>query len=232
VVVHGGGPQIDETLATMGVVSERIDGLRVTDRHTMDVVEMVLGGRVNQEIVTLVCRHGGRAVGLSGKDDGFLRAEKVDKMRTKKGDWVDPGRVGAMRSVKTEIVQRLLSADFIPVIAPVAVDEHGDSLNVNADFVAAAVAGALSAEKLVVMTDIAGVKGNTGELLASLTRAQVEALEGDGTISGGMIPKVRCALDAIDAGVSKVHIIDGRTAHAILLEIFTDRGVGTEIVAG
>jgi acetylglutamate kinase len=232
VVVHGGGPQIDQTLTQLGVQSERIDGLRVTDRRTMDVVEMVLGGQVNQDIVTAICRHGGRAVGLSGKDDGFLLADRVETMRTKKGDWVDPGRVGAMRKVKTEIVERLLTGGFIPVIAPVAVDDQGDSLNVNADFVAAAVAGALAAEKLVLMTDIAGVKGKSGDLLASLTRAQVAALEADGTISGGMIPKVRCALDAIEAGVGKVHVIDGRTAHAVLLEIFTDRGVGTEIVAG
>ncbi len=230
VIVHGGGPQIDETLAAMGVTSDRIDGLRVTDQPTMDVVEMVLGGKVNQEIVTLICRHGGRAVGLSGKDDGFLRADKVERMRTKKGEWVDPGRVGAMRSVKTEIVEKLLAGGFIPVIAPVAVDEQGEALNVNADFVAAAVAGALSAEKLVLMTDIAGVKGKDGELLASLTRAQVATLEEHGTIAGGMIPKVRCALDAIDAGVGKVHIVDGRTEHSILLEIFTDQGVGTEIV--
>ena len=232
VVVHGGGPQIDETLASMGVVSERIDGLRVTDQRTMDVVEMVLGGKVNQEIVTLVCNHGGRAVGLSGKDDGFLRAIRVESMRTKKGAWVDPGRVGAMHHVKTEIIERLLGAGFIPVIAPVAVDDKGGALNVNADFVAAAVAGALAAEKLVLMTDIAGVKGKDGTLLASLTKAEVAAMEADGTISGGMIPKVRCALDAIDAGVGKVHVIDGRTEHAVLLEIFTDKGVGTEIVKG
>jgi acetylglutamate kinase len=230
VVVHGGGPQIDETLAAMGVVSDRIDGLRVTDARTMGVVEMVLGGKLNQEIVSLVCRHGGRAIGLSGKDDGFLRADRVDRMRTKKGDWVDPGRVGAMRSVRTEILEKLIAGGFVPVIAPIAVDDAGEGLNVNADFVAAAVAAALSAEKLVLMTDIAGVKGKDGALLASLTRAEVHALEAEGTISGGMIPKVRCALDALDGGVRKVHVVDGRTEHAVLLEIFTDRGVGTEIV--
>ncbi len=231
VVVHGGGPQIDQTLASMGVVSERIDGLRVTDDETMGVVEMVLGGKVNQEIVSLICHHGGRAVGLSGKDDGFLRGERVTRMKTKAGREVDPGRVGRIVEVRTELLEKLVAGGFIPVVAPIAVDELGGSLNVNADTVAGHVAAALSAEKLVVMTDIEGVRGANGEMIPSLSLADVDRLKRDGVISGGMIPKVACALDALACGVKKAHIIDGRTKHACLLEIFTDRGVGTEIVA-
>ncbi len=229
VVVHGGGPQIDEMLAAMGVVSERIQGLRVTDERTMDVVEMVLGGKVNQEIVSLVCSHGGRAVGLSGKDDSFMRAVRVTEMRTKSGALVDPGRVGAVTHVNPEIVAQLIAGGFIPIIAPVAVDHEGASLNVNADTVAGKVAEALHAEKLVLMTDIAGVKGREGALLSSLSSDEARALERDGIIDGGMIPKVECALEALAGGVKKVHVIDGRVKHAMLLEIFTDRGLGTEI---
>lgn len=229
VVVHGGGPQIDQMLAAMGVVSERIQGLRVTDERTMDVVEMVLGGKVNQEIVSLVCNHGGRAVGLSGKDDAFMRAVRVTEMRTKSGALVDPGRVGAITQVNPEIVTQLIAGGFIPVIAPVAVDHEGASLNVNADTVAGKIAEALHAEKLVLMTDIAGVKGRDGTLLSSLSADEARALEQEGVIDGGMIPKVECALEALAGGVKKVHIIDGRVKHAMLLEIFTDRGIGTEI---
>ncbi len=228
VVVHGGGPQIDEMLAAMGVVSERIQGLRVTDERTMDVVEMVLGGKVNQEIVSLVCNHGGRAVGLSGKDDAFMRAVRVTEMRTKSGALVDPGRVGAITQVNPEIVNQLIAGGFIPVIAPVAVDHEGASLNVNADTVAGKIAEALGAEKLVLMTDIAGVKGREGALLSSLSVDEARALVAEGVIDGGMIPKVECALEALGGGVKKVHIIDGRVKHAMLLEIFTDRGLGTE----
>lgn len=228
VVVHGGGPQIDEMLAAMGVVSERIQGLRVTDERTMEVVEMVLGGKVNQEIVSLVCNHGGRAVGLSGKDDAFMRAERVTEMRTKSGALVDPGRVGTITRVNPEIVTQLIAGGFIPVIAPVAVDHEGASLNVNADTVAGKIAEALGAEKLVVMTDIGGVKGRDGALLSSLSADEARELEQEGVIDGGMIPKVDCALEALAGGVKKVHIIDGRVRHAMLLEIFTDRGVGTE----
>jgi acetylglutamate kinase len=229
VVVHGGGPQIDEMLAAMGVVSDRIQGLRVTDERTMDVVEMVLGGKVNQEIVSLVCSHGGRAVGLSGKDDSFMRAVRVTEMRTKSGALVDPGRVGAVSRVNPEIVTQLINGGFIPVIAPVAVDHDGASLNVNADTVAGKVAEALQAEKLVLMTDIAGVKGREGTLLSSLSADEARELERDGIIDGGMIPKVECALEALAGGVKKVHVIDGRVKHAMMLEIFTDRGLGTEI---
>ena len=230
VIVHGGGPQIDEVLAAMGVVSERIEGLRVTDAHTMEVVEMVLGGKLNQEIVGLICQHGGRAVGLSGKDDAFMHATKVEQMRTKKGALVDPGRVGEVDRVRTDVVCGLMAGGFIPVIAPIAVDDRGASLNVNADTVAGKVAAALGAEKLVLMTDIEGVKDGDKKLIPSLSASQVAALRAEGVIDGGMIPKVQCALDAVAAGVGKAHVIDGRLPHAMLLEIFTDRGIGTEIV--
>jgi acetylglutamate kinase len=229
VVVHGGGPQIDQMLAQMGVVSERIQGLRVTDERTMDVVEMVLGGKINQEIVALVCRHGGRAVGLSGKDDAFMLADRVTEMRTKSGALVDPGRVGAIRHVNPEVVRQLVAGGFIPVIAPVAVDAEGRSLNVNADTAAGKVAEALGAEKLVLMTDIEGVKDGSGRVLRSLSAKQAEMLRESGIIDGGMIPKVECALEALRGGVRKAHIIDGRLRHALLLEIFTDEGIGTEI---
>lgn len=232
VVVHGGGPQIDQMLAAMGVVSDRIDGLRVTDDRTMEVVEMVLGGKLNQEIVSLICQHGGRAVGLSGKDDGFMRGEKVAQMKTKKGALVDPGRVGNVAKVDTTILAQLMNGGFIPVIAPIAVDEKGNSLNVNADTVAGAVAAALSAEKLVLMTDIEGVKDRDKKLIPSLTAAEIARLKAESVIEGGMIPKVQCGLDAVQAGVGKAHIIDGRAEHAVLLEIFTDQGIGTEIVSG
>ncbi len=231
VVVHGGGPQIDQVLAKMGVVSERIEGLRVTDDHTMEVVEMVLAGQVNSDIVSSCCAAGARAVGLSGKDDGFIVAKKVERMRTKSGKEVDPGRVGDVVQVKREIVDKLVEGGFVPVIAPVAVDEHGASLNVNADYVASRLAVALGAEKLVLMTDVEGVRGQSGDLVGSLGRDAVQALIASDVVTGGMIPKLRCALEAIDGGVKKVHVVDGRSEHAVLLEIFTDQGVGTEIVA-
>ncbi len=231
IVVHGGGPQIDAMLGQLGVVSERIDGLRITDERTMEVVEMVLSGLVNPQIVSRMCKHGARAVGLSGKEDGFIRAERVDLMRTRGGQAVDPGRVGRVTKVRTELLEKLSLAGFIPVIAPVAVDDEGRSLNVNADTVAGAVAAAMSAEKLLLMTDIEGVRDAQGKILSSMTRKEVEALIDDGTISGGMIPKVQCALDALGMGVKKCHVIDGRLYHASLLEIFTDEGIGTEILA-
>ncbi len=230
VIVHGGGPQIDQMLAAMGVVSERIDGLRVTDDKTMDVVEMVLAGKLNQEIVSLICQHGGHAVGLSGKDDGFLRGKKVAEMKTKSGAMVDPGRVGEIVSVDPTIVLNLMTGGFVPVIAPIAVDELGASLNVNADTVAGAVAAALKAEKLVLMTDIEGVRDGEKKLVPSLRAEDVARMRASGVIDGGMIPKVQCALDAVAAGVGKAHVIDGRVAHAVLLEIFTDQGIGTEFL--
>ncbi|MCA9575006.1 MAG: acetylglutamate kinase [Polyangiales bacterium] len=229
VVVHGGGPQIDETLASMGVVSERLDGLRVTDDKTMDVVEMVLGAKLNQAIVSLIAAHGGRPVGLTGRDDGFLRGERVTQMRTKSGRVVDPGRVGAITSVNPQLLRTLMAGGFIPVIAPIVADADGQSLNVNADTVAGNVAAALTARKLVLMTDIEGVRGADGQVISSLTAEDIERLEAQGVIQGGMIPKVRCALDALAGGVTKAHIVDGRVQHAALLEIFTDKGIGTEI---
>lgn len=231
VVVHGGGPQIDAMLAQMGVVSERIDGLRVTDARTMEVVEMVLAGKVNSEIVALMCQAGARAVGLSGKDDSFLRGEKVLRMKTKAGREVDPGLVGRIVEVRTDVVRQLVIGGFVPVIAPVAVDAEGRSLNVNADTVAGAVAAAMSADKLLLMTDIEGVRGADGQIASSMTAAAVGSLIDDGIISGGMIPKVQSALDALATGVAKVHVVDGRVRHAALLEVFTDKGVGTEILA-
>ncbi|MDH3729132.1 MAG: acetylglutamate kinase [Myxococcales bacterium] len=229
VVVHGGGPQIDDVLKSMGVHSERLHGLRVTDDHTMEVVEMVLGGKINQEIVSLIAGHGGRAVGLTGKDDAFLRAEKVEKMKTKSGKWVDPGRVGTVTQVNPDVVRRLVDDGFIPVIAPVAIDSEGRSLNVNADTVAGKVAEALNARKFVILTDIEGVRGTDGEVVSSLSAREIDALKLDGVIEGGMVPKVECALSALSGGVRKAHVIDGRVRHAVLLEIFTDQGIGTEI---
>jgi acetylglutamate kinase len=233
VVVHGGGPQINTALEKMGVSSTFVAGLRVTDEATMDVVEMVLGGQVNQDIVGLICHEGGRAVGLSGKDDTFLRASKLASVRArdKTGDEhvVDPGRVGDVSHVNPEILVHLMRSGFIPVVAPVGVDEDGRSLNVNADTVAGKVAEALRAEKLLLLTDVDGVRAKDGSFLRSLTSDQAQELIAQGVISGGMIPKVDCALDALAGGVKKVHMIDGRLRHAVLLEIFTDQGSGTEI---
>ncbi len=236
VVVHGGGPQIDQMLQKMGISSSFQAGLRVTDDATMEVVEMVLGGAVNQDIVGLICQHGGRAVGLSGKDDHFMRAERLAEVPAKDSSGadllVDLGRVGDLETVDPRIVDRLLDSGFLPVIAPIAVDAEGRALNVNADTAAGRIAGALQAAKLMLMTDVDGVKDASGTLLSSLGAEAAEGLIGSGVINSGMIPKVRCALDAVAEGVEKVHIIDGRRSHALLLEIFTDHGVGTEIRRG
>jgi acetylglutamate kinase len=236
VVVHGGGPQINQMLDRVGIASTFSGGLRVTDDATMDVVEMVLGGGVNQEIVGMICQHGGRAVGLSGKDDRFMRGRRLEKVAVKdeQGErvLVDLGRVGEVSHVEAGIVENLIGSGFIPVIAPIAVDTDGHSLNVNADTAAGSIASALSAAKLVLMTDVDGVKTGKGERLSSLGSTEAEEMIESGVITGGMIPKVRCALDAVNGGVEKVHIIDGRRLHALLLEIFTDSGVGTEIRRG
>ena len=236
VVVHGGGPQINQMLDRVGIASTFSGGLRVTDDATMDVVEMVLGGGVNQEIVGMICEHGGRAVGLSGQDDRFMRGTRLEKVPAKDDQGepvlVDLGRVGEVSHVEAGIVENLISSGFIPVIAPIAVDKHGQSLNVNADTAAGSIAGALRAAKLVLMTDVDGVKTAKGERLSSLGSAEAEEMIQSGVITGGMIPKVRCALDAVHGGVEKVHIIDGKRKHALLLEIFTDSGVGTEIRRG
>ncbi len=232
IIVHGGGPQIGRVLSRMGGESNFVDGMRVTDGETMDVVEMVLGGKVNAEIVSLINRHGGRAVGLSGKDDRLIQAEKMVIERPGAGERrpeiIDLGMVGQVREVNTALIKTL--DDFIPVIAPVGIDPQGRSLNINADLVAGRVAEALDAEKLILLTDVTGVFDKEGRLLPSLTVEQVRELMKDGTISGGMIPKVNCCLEALAKGVAKTHIIDGRQPHAVLLEVFTREGIGTEIV--
>jgi len=235
VVVHGGGPQISQTLERMGIKSAFSGGMRITDDETMNVVEMVLGGGVNQDIVGLICGQGGRAVGLAGKDDHFMQAERLESVsatdETGNSVTVDLGRVGRIARVKPAIVHNLIKDGFIPVIAPTAVDDHGNSLNVNADTAAGKLAASLEAAKLMLMTDVEGVKDRGGNLLRSLGAAEAEKLIEQEVVSGGMIPKVRCALEAVEGGVEKVHIVDGRCRHALLLEIFTDRGVGTQIVA-
>jgi acetylglutamate kinase len=233
VVVHGGGPQISETLGRMGIQSNFTAGLRVTDDETMSVVQMVLGGGVNQDIVGMICEQGGRAVGLSGKDDHFMLAERLDTVEAKdeagNSVVVDLGRVGRIKDVRPDLVRDLIKTGFIPVIAPIAVDHHGNALNVNADTAAGHLAAALSAAKLILMTDVEGVQDQDGTLIRSLGAQQAAKLVTEETIRGGMIPKVQCALDAVAGGVEKVHIVDGRCRHALLLEIFTDQGVGTEI---
>jgi acetylglutamate kinase len=226
VVVHGGGAQIGDMLARLGITSRFADGLRVTDDATMDVVEMVLCGRVNQELVRLINRRGGRAVGLTGKDGGLAVARRLSSVGK---DRIDPGRVGEVERVDTSVLTRL-QGDFLPVIAPIAVDADGQTLNVNADPFAAKLAAALSAEKLVLLTDVQGVKDRDSQLIPSLSTEQARVLIRDGVITGGMIPKVEYALCALSEGVRKVHIVDGRLEHALLLEMFTDRGVGTEVV--
>ncbi len=233
VVVHGGGPQINATLQRMGIASTFSAGLRITDDDTMDVVEMVLAGSLNSSIVSMICMHGGRAVGLSGKDDRFIRArpkENVTAMdEAGNSIQVDLGRVGEIREVNATVIQQLIANDFIPVVSPIAVDDSGRALNVNADTAAGWIAKSLGAAKLMLMTDVEGVKDQTGELVPSLRARDVERMISSGDIKGGMIPKVQCAVDAVDNGVEKVHIVDGRRRHALLLEIFTDSGVGTEI---
>lgn len=232
VVVHGGGPQINETLQRYGIVSQFVKGMRVTDAETMKVVEMVLVGQVNKEVVGYLNHHGGRAVGLSGKDGNLLVCEKMlQEVKTESGavEQIDIGFVGDVIKVNHELIQTLEHGKFIPVIAPVGVGEDGQSYNINADVVAGRVAGALKAEKLMLLTDVSGVKDKEGTLLASIELTAVPRLVDDGTISGGMIPKVECCVNALNEGVKKAHIVDGRVQHAVLLEIFTDGGVGTEI---
>ncbi len=233
VVVHGGGPQIGSVMAKMGLESRFVRGMRVTDSATMDVVEMVLGGRVNKEIVANINRHGGRAVGLTGKDGGLIKACKMEMTAvnpdTLTPEIIDIGHVGEVVAVNPEIIRALEQHDFIPVIAPLGVGEAGESYNINADLVAGQIAAALKAEKLILLTDIEGVKDKSGELISTIDIGDVQGLIDDDTISGGMIPKVTCCLDAVNAGVHKTHIIDGRVEHACLLEIFTDLGIGTAV---
>ena len=230
VIVHGGGPQIDDVLKKVGKKGEFVQGMRVTDAETMDVVEMVLGGQVNKEVVTLINQHGGRAVGLTGKDGGFIRAKKLKvKSETGSDELIDIGQVGEVESIDPEIVMLLHTRRFIPVIAPVGVGKDGETYNINADLVAGKVAEILKAEKLVVLTNTPGVLDKNGNLLTGLTHRRVDELFADGTISGGMLPKISSALDAVKNGVNSCHIIDGRVEHALLLEILTNEGVGTLI---
>src|SRR3989338_124902 len=234
VIVHGGGPQIGRILEKMGKKSKFVDGLRVTDEETIDVVEMVLVGKVNKEIVSLINRHGGKAVGLSGKDGGLIKAKKYKVVKSSpeanKTEIIDIGMVGEVESINADVLNTLDEGGFIPVIAPVGVGENGETYNINADFVAGEIAGSLKAEKLVLLTDEEGVKGKDGSLLSTLNKKEIDYLIKKGIIKGGMLPKVNCCLNALESGVTKTHIIDGRVKHAILLEIFTDEGVGTQIV--
>lgn len=235
IVVHGGGPQIGRLLERLGKSTGFVDGMRITDSETMDVVEMVLGGLVNKEIVNLINMNGGKAVGLTGKDGDFIRAKKIHLQKTspeaKVPEIIDLGHVGEVSSIDPAVVDMLGRGDFIPVIAPIGVGEDGHSYNINADLVAGKVAEVLKAEKLILLTNIAGILDKEGNLLTGLTLKAVDDLIADGTIYGGMIPKTRCATDALKGGVNKVHIIDGRVAHAVLLELFTDQGVGTLLLS-
>lgn len=233
VVVHGGGPQIGNLLEKVGKESHFIEGMRVTDTETMDVVEMVLGGLVNKEIVNLINQHKGSAVGLTGKDGDLIRARKLivknKSPELNAPEIIDLGHVGEVESIDTSLVEMLVKSNFIPVIAPIGVGENGQSYNINADLVAGKMAEALQAEKLMLLTNTAGLLDGKGEVLTGLTADQVDSLIEDGTIYGGMLPKIRSALDAVHSGVVSSHIIDGRVEHAVLLEIFTDQGVGTLI---
>lgn len=232
VIVHGGGPQIGQVLQKMGIESKFHNGMRITDQATMDVVEMVLAGDINKSIVSLINRHGGKAVGLSGKDGGLLKAKKLPKEKVingKSSESIDLGRVGSIYEVDPSVLRTLDQGRFIPVIAPIGVDDEGEALNINADPVAGAIASALQAEKLVLLTDVEGIKDSDGNLIASIDRIETKRLIKEGVIRGGMIPKVECALRAVAECVKTAHIIDGRIQHAVLLEIFTDKGVGTVI---
>lgn len=232
VVVHGGGPQINEMLDKLGKKGEFIQGMRVTDEETMDVVEMVLGGQVNKEIVNLINRHGGKAVGLTGQDGNFIHAHKL--MMEDKDDptkFIDIGQVGEISAIDPSIINFLDTGDFIPVVAPIGVGTDGETYNINADVVAGKLAEILNAEKLILLTNTPGVLDKNGELLTGLTPRQIDEMVADGTLSGGMLPKISSALDAARSGVKAVHIIDGRVEHALLLEVLTDEGVGTLIKA-
>lgn len=233
VVVHGGGPQIGKMLERLGKKSEFRAGMRVTDAETMDIVEMVLAGKINKEIVTFINRHGGQAMGLSGKDCQLIKARKLQLFRYRADDRppeiIDIGQVGEVHQINAEVLRTLTQSGMIPIIAPIGVGENGEAFNINADLVAGSIASAMRTEKLLLMTDVAGVMDANGELVSSMTVAEAADMLQDEVLRGGMIPKVQCAIDAVQGGVKKVHIIDGRVPHAILLELLTDSGVGTEI---
>ena len=232
IVIHGGGPQIGAVLEKLSIQSEFVNGLRVTDSQTMDVVEMVLGGLVNKEIVNLLNQNQGRAVGVTGKDGGLIKAKKLrirKKLPKLTDEIVDIGHVGEVVSINTEILEVMKNSDFIPVIAPIGTDDSGASYNINADSVAGEIAKVMGAEKLILLTNVEGVKDKKGNVLTGLSPTQVSRLIANKTLKGGMLPKVKCAVEAIKGGVTGAHIIDGRVEHAVLLEIFTDKGVGTLI---
>jgi acetylglutamate kinase len=233
VVVHGGGPQIGALLEKLNIRTKFVDGMRVTDAQTMDVVEMVLGGSVNKEIVSSINRNGGKAIGVTGKDGQMIRAHKLKVTRHSPEldapEIIDIGHVGEVDQIDTEVLNVILESNFIPVIAPIGVGEDGSTYNINADLVAGKLAEVMRAEKLMLLTNVAGLLDKNGEILTGLTTGQVDGLIADGTISGGMLPKIRCALDAVKTGVTSAHIVDGRVPHAVLLETFTDEGMGTLI---
>ena len=235
VIIHGGGPQIDKTLKALGIKSQFFEGQRVTNKETIDVVEMVLGGKINKEIVSLINRHGGNAVGITGKDGDLIMAKRHKKGKkqsaeTNRPEIIDLGLVGEITKVNPRILETLDKNEFVPVIAPIGKGGDGTTLNINADFVASKIASALKAEKLILMTDTQGVKNKTGELQSGLTKKEAAAMIKEKVIKDGMLPKVKCCLDALKAGVHKTHIVDGRIQHALLLEIFTEDGIGTQIV--
>jgi len=233
VVVHGGGPQIGSFLEKVGKKSEFVAGMRVTDSETMEIVEMVLGGLVNKEIVNLINRHGGQAVGLTGKDGQLIKAKKMtitqNNPETNAPEIIDIGQVGEVEHINTGVLDMLVNSDFIPVIAPIGVDKNGQSLNINADLVAGKIAEVLRAEKLILLTNVNGIQDKNKQVITGIDTEKTEALIKDGTIYGGMLPKIQCAIEAVNNGVTSAHIIDGRVLHAVLLEVLTDDGVGTLI---
>jgi len=234
VIVHGGGPQIGTLLKKLGKESKFVQGMRVTDEETMNIVEMVLVGTVNKEIVGLINRHGGKAVGLSGKDGNLIHAEKYylseEKVKNTPPEIIDIGLVGKVKSINSQLIISLAQNNFIPVIAPTGIGDKGETYNINADIVAGEIAAALEAEKLLLLTDVPGVLGRNKKLINTMTDKDALKLIENGTVEGGMFPKIKCCLKALKGGVKKAHIIDGRLKHAVLLEVFTDKGIGTEIV--
>ena len=233
IVVHGGGPQIEELLSRLNIDTRFVGGMRVTDEETMDVVQMVLGGLVNKEIVSLINDSGGMAVGVTGKDGNLIRARRMELTETNEGsvgpETIDIGQVGEVESINQAVLESLIDGDFIPVIAPIGVGPNGESLNINADLVASGVAQHIDAEKLVLITNTPGILDENNDAIASLSRKKAASLISRGVIKGGMLPKARCALDAVEGGVQSAHIIDGRVPHALLLEVLTDSGIGTLI---
>lgn len=234
VIVHGGGPKISSIMEKMGKKPEFIQGQRVTDKETMDIVEMVLGGLVNKEIVSLINKHGGKAIGLSGKDGGLIKAKKkvVKKtpVDTTVEEIIDLGLVGEVTEINSQVLESLEKEGFMPVISPIGIGQHGETLNINADYVSSAIASKLKSEKLILLTDVPGIKDKKGDTISTLTGKDIKKLLSNSTISGGMIPKVNACMKAIEGGVAKTHIIDGRIPHCLLLEIFTKEGIGTEII--